>query len=159
MGVWAGWLVPFNELIVLVANKGQDVAEATTQLARVGYDRVAGVVVDLAGREDLRSHRLASIADLVTEIRLASPQILDVRAPDEWEAGAIPNSVHTYVPNLRSGLPEALDPDRPVWVICGGGYRSEMAVRYLETGGFHPTVVVGGGVEDVLTEIWRAGDR
>ncbi len=153
MGVWAGWLVPFNEPIVLVANEGQDVTEATTQLARVGYDRVAGVVVDLAGRKDLRSYRLASIADLVTEIRLASPQILDVRAPGEWEAGSIPNSVHTYVPDLRNGIPEALDPDRPVWIICGGGYRSEMAVRYLEAGGFQPTVVVGGGVEDVLASL------
>ncbi len=153
MGVWAGWLVPFNEPIALVADEGQDVESAVTQLARVGYDRVVGVVNDLTGCENLRSYSLAPIADFVTEVRLATPQILDVRAPGEWEAGSIPNSVHTYVPDLRDGLPETLDPNRPVWIICGGGYRSEMAVRYLEAGGFQPTVVVGGGVGDVLAAL------
>jgi len=91
----------------------------------------------------------------MTEIRRGSPQILDVRAPDEWEAGSIPNSIHTYVPDLRDGLPGTLDPERPVWVICGGGYRSEMAVRYLEAAGFQPVVVVGGGVVDVLASLAR----
>lgn len=153
MGVWAGWLVPFSEPIVLVANEGQDLAEAVTQLARVGYDRVSGVVSDLTGVDQLRSYRLASIADLVVEIRLDSPQILDVRAPAERAADSIPDSIHAYVPGLRDGLPDALDVERPVWVICGGGYRSQMAVRYLEAGGVEPIVTVGGGVDDVLAAI------
>ena len=153
MGVWAGWLVPFNEPIALVATEDQDVESAVTQLARVGYDRVIGVIDDLTVRNDLKSYTLASIADLVSEVRLASPQVLDVRAPGEREAGSIPNSFHTYVPDLRDGIPEGLDREQPVWIICGGGYRSEMAVRYLEAGGFQPIVVVGGGVEDVLAAL------
>lgn len=155
MGVWAGWLVPFNEPIVLVANDDQDVGRAVIQLARIGYDDLVGVVNDLSDRDDLRSYVLAPIAAFMTEIRRGSPQILDVRAPDEWEAGSIPNSIHTYVPDLRDGLPGTLDPERPVWVICGGGYRSEMAVRYLEAAGFQPVVVVGGGVVDVLASLAR----
>lgn len=150
MGVWAGWLVPFNEPIVLVSDEDQDIERAVAQLARVGYDRVVGVVDGLTGHDDLKSYSLVELADFVAEIRLASPQILDVRAPNEWAAGSIPHSVHCYVPDLRDGLPEILDPQRPVWVICGGGYRSAMAVRYLEAGGFQPIVVVGGGVADVL---------
>ncbi|MEA3502211.1 MAG: MBL fold metallo-hydrolase [Actinomycetota bacterium] len=153
MGVWAGWLVPFNDPIVLIANEGQDVDNALTQLARVGYDRVVGVVTDLAGDDQLRSYRLASIADLMAEVRSGSPQILDVRAPDEWAAGFIPHSIHSYVPDLRDDLPDALNAEQPVWVICGGGYRSQMAVRYLEASGFLPTVVIGGGVDDVLAAL------
>ncbi len=153
MGVWAGWLVPFNEPIVLVANEGQAVADAVTQLARVGYDRVVGAVIDLTGSDQLRSYRRAPIADLEEELRFHSPQILDVRAPGEWAAGSIGHSIHGYVPDLRYGLPDALDAGHPVWVICGGGYRSQMAVRYLEAGGIQPIVVVGGGVEDVLTSL------
>ena len=153
MGVWAGWLVPFNEPLVLVANDGQDVRNAVTQLARVGYDRVVGVIFDLAGADLLMSYGLATTAALEAEIRLASPQILDVRAPGEWAAGSIRHSIHGYVPDLRDGLPDALDPEKPLWVICGGGYRSEMAVRYLEAGGFQPTVVFDGGVDDVLAAL------
>lgn len=153
MGVWAGWLIPFNEPIVLVAAAGQDVGTAVTQLARIGYDRVVGVVDDLESHDDLRSYRLAPIADFLLELKLGSPQILDVRAPGEWATGSIPGSIHRYVPNLRDGVPDDLDVDQPVWIICGGGYRSEMAVRYLEAGGFQPTVVVGGGVGDVLAAL------
>jgi hydroxyacylglutathione hydrolase len=153
MGVWAGWLIPFNEPIVLVATAEQDVAEAVTQLARVGYDRVVGVVTDITGIEQPGSYRLASIADLEAALRHTSPQVLDVRAPGEWAAASIQHSIHTYLPDLRDGLPDALDANSPVWVICGGGYRSQMAVRYLETGGIQPIVVVGGGVEDVLAAL------
>lgn len=153
MGVWTGWLVPFNEPIVLVAGVDQDVDNARTQLARIGYDRVVGVVDDLGSHEDLRSYRLAPIADFVRDLIQGSPQVLDVRAPGEWATGSIPGSVNRYVPDLRDGIPDSLDVDRPVWVICGGGYRSEMAVHYLEAAGFEPTVVVGGGVTDVLTAL------
>ena len=154
MGVWAGWLVPFNDPIVLVANTNQDTTAATVQLARIGYDRVVGVVTDLGDRDDLSTYRLASIADLRSELHGASPQVLDVRAPGDWDASTIPGSFLRYVPDLRTQLPEGLDPDQPVWVICGGGYRSQMAVRYLEAGGFEPIVVTGGGVAEVL-----AGDQ
>jgi rhodanese-related sulfurtransferase/glyoxylase-like metal-dependent hydrolase (beta-lactamase superfamily II) len=150
MGVWAGWLVPFNEPIVLVANANQDITAATTQLARIGYDRVVGIVTDLGGSDTLATYRLASIADLRSELRTGSPQVLDVRTASDWEAMSIPGSFHRYVPDLRSHLPDGLETDRPVWVICGGGYRSQMAVRYLEAAGFEPIVLTGGGVAEVL---------
>jgi glyoxylase-like metal-dependent hydrolase (beta-lactamase superfamily II)/rhodanese-related sulfurtransferase len=154
MGVWAGWLIPFEEPIVLVANANQDITAATVQLARIGYDHVVGVVTDLGKRDKLATYRLASIADLRNGLRMASPQILDVRPPADWEVSTIPGSFHRYVPDLRSRLPDGLDSEQPVWVICGGGYRSQMAVRYLEAGGFEPIVVTGGGVAEVL-----AGDQ
>jgi hydroxyacylglutathione hydrolase len=150
--VWAGWLIPFDEPIVLVANADQAITEATVQLARIGYDHVVGAASDLGERDQLDSYRLASIADLKNELQTGSPQILDVRAPGDWEEASIPGSFQRYVPDLRTELPQDLDPDRPVWVICGGGYRSQMAVRYLEAGGFEPIVVTGGGVAEVLAE-------
>jgi glyoxylase-like metal-dependent hydrolase (beta-lactamase superfamily II)/rhodanese-related sulfurtransferase len=154
MGVWAGWLVPFDEPIVLVANPNQDIAAATVQLARIGYDRVVGIINDLEGRDDLATYRLASVADLKNELLTGSPQVLDVRAPGDWEELSIPGSFHRYVPDLRFGLPEELEPEHPVWIICGGGYRSQMAVRYLEAGSLEPIVVTGGGVAEIL-----AGDQ
>ena len=152
MGVWAGWLVPFDEPIVLVAATNQDITGATVQLARIGYDHVAGIVTELGHRVGLTTYHLASIADLKAELQTASPQVLDVRAPGDWEVSTIPGSFRRYVPDLREQLPEGLDPDLPIWIICGGGYRSQMAVRYLEAGGFVPIVVTGGGVAEVLAD-------
>ena len=151
MGVWAGWLLPFDAPIVLVATDDQDVSAATTQLGRIGFDRVIGIVTDLSGAPSVATYRQASIDALRQELAAGDPQVLDVRAPDEWETGSIVGAIHAYVPDLRRGIPDALDPNRPVWVICGGGYRSQMAVVYLEAAGFEPVVVAGGGVENVLT--------
>ena len=151
MGVWAGWLLPFDAPIVLIATDDQDVSAATTQLGRIGFDHVVGIVTDLSGAGRLDRYRSASTDALREELAAGDPQVLDVRAPGEWETGSIPGSVHAYVPDLRSGIPEGLDPDRPVWVICGGGYRSQMAVVYIEAAGLDPIVVTGGGVENVLS--------
>ena len=97
------------EPIVLVANSNQDTTTATVQLARIGYDRVVGVVTDLGGGNALATYRLASIADLKNELRTGSPQILDVRTPSEWEAMSIPGSFRRYVPDLRTRLPDGLE--------------------------------------------------
>lgn len=151
MGVWAGWLIPFDAPIVLVATQIQDAEPAVVQLARIGFDQVIGIVTDLGDAEVLATYRQATTDALRDELADGTPQVLDVRSPGEWEGGSIPGAVHAYVPDLRSGIPEDLEPDRPVWVICGGGYRSQMAVVYLEAAGFNPIVVTGGGVENVLT--------
>ena len=151
MGVWVGWLLPFNAPIVLIAMEDQDVSAATVQLGRIGFDHVVGTVTDLSDAQLLLSYPQASTDALREELAAGDPQVLDVRAPGEWETGSIPGAVHAYVPDLRSGIPEGLDPARPVWVICGGGYRSQMAIVYLEAAGFDPIVVTGGGVENVVT--------
>jgi rhodanese-related sulfurtransferase len=156
MGVWAGWLLPFGAPIALVANADQDIEDAVTQLARIGLDTVVGTITDISGAPELSTYRLAPLAELIAALRSGSPQILDVRAPDEWAAASIPGSIHAYLPDLRKGVPSELDPERPVWVVCGGGYRSEMAVHYLEGVGFEPIVVTGGGVEAVLAGLHSA---
>ncbi|MFD0888154.1 MBL fold metallo-hydrolase, partial [Streptosporangium algeriense] len=63
-GSWAGWLVPYGEPIVLVAEPGQDVTEARTQLARIGVDDVRGVVRDLGGRASA-GFELLGLADFL----------------------------------------------------------------------------------------------
>lgn len=156
MGVWAGWLLPFDAPIVLVANPDQAVEQAVIQLARIGFDTVIGVVADVREAPRLASYRLGSVAELTQAIRLGVPQILDVRSPGEHVAARIPGSVHTYLPDLRNGVPPELDAGRPVWVICGGGYRAEMAVHYLEAEGFEPIVVADGGADDALSALRAA---
>ena len=51
-GVWVGWLLPFNSEVGLIANRDQDIAEMVTQLGRIGFDRVRGVLYDTDGWED-----------------------------------------------------------------------------------------------------------
>lgn len=62
-------------------------------------------------------------------------QLLDVRAPHEWEAGRIPGASHVPLDRLPERTAE-LDPERPVIVYCRGGNRSSMATEALSGAGF-----------------------
>jgi rhodanese-related sulfurtransferase len=43
------------------------------------------------------------------------------------------------VPDLGEGIPEGLDPEQPVWVLCEGGFRATIAAGLLERAGSPPS--------------------
>ena len=155
VGVWAGWLLPFDATVVLIAEHGQDVVEVAKQFGRIGFDHVAGVVYDLepwvAANGPLASFETRTADDLYEALRSDSPpQVLDVRSPGDWEIGSLEGSIFRYTPSLLEGIPADLDPGRDVWIVCTTGFRAMAASTFLEQGGFRPVVVAEGGVADVL---------
>ena len=73
-------------------------------------------------------------------------QILDVRETAEWEDGHIPGAAHTAYHDLDA-LPPALDPARPVAVVCASGQRSAVAAGLVQRLGAATVLhVAGGGV-------------
>ncbi len=152
---WAGWLIEYNAPLVLVLETGADAATAATELARIGFTDIRGVMRGVddwhASGRATRSFKTVSHAELADALGDDEPpQVLDVRDPKEWEAGHIDGSLHRYVPDLLTGLPEALDTSKPVWVICRTGNRSTIAAGLLERLGASPVVVTRGGVPDML---------
>ncbi len=152
---WAGWLLDYDTPIMLVLTSGQDAAAAATELGRIGFEQVAGVMRGTeawegSGRETA-SYRTATIDELVAA-RSDDPsiQVLDVRDPQEWAAGHLDGSVHHYVPDLRHGPPAELDTGEPVWMVCRTGNRSSIAAGLAESLGMTPIVVTKGGVPDAL---------
>lgn len=158
LGVWVGWVLDFDTPIQIVADEGQDVTEAVTQLARVGFDSVEGVLWGMdawrrAGEPE-ESFGRVDVSELVRVLRKGErPQMLDVRAPGEREESPLRGASARYVPDLAGGAPEDLDPSTPVWVVCASGYRSSIATSLLSRQGFEPVLVDGGGVADVLTAL------
>ena len=71
----------------------------------------------------------------VAELDPAQTLIVDVRDDPERAAGAIPNSVHIPLPQLRARLHE-LPKDRELIVHCQSGQRSYFACRLLTQKGF-----------------------
>ena len=69
--------------------------------------------------------------------------ILDVREPQEWEAGHVEGSVHLPLNQLLAGQ-EDLTPDRPVAVVCTVGSRSEVGALMLRARGFDAYNLEGG---------------
>ena len=71
--------------------------------------------------------------------------ILDVRRPDEFAAGHIPNAIN--VPNESIGaeeIPELLDKDQLIMVYCRSGRRSKEASEKLVKLGYTNVVEFGG---------------
>ena len=160
VAVWAGWLLPFDSPVVLVAEPGQNVEAVARQFGRIGFDNVLGVVYGVSGWVEaggsVASFETRTTGELAEALAAGEElQVLDVRSPGEWEAGHLEGSVHRYVPQLRAGLPDRLDRSEAVWVACGSGYRAFVASAFLEAAGLRVVVVTPGGVPDVLERLSR----
>ena len=72
--------------------------------------------------------------------------VLDVREPDEYEAGALDGAVHIPRGHLESQVESRLsDKDKPLVVYCAGGVRSAFAARTLQELGYTDVVSLVGG--------------
>jgi len=77
--------------------------------------------------------------------------VLDVREPDEWQAGHVAGAQHIPLGELRERLSE-VPKDRTVLAVCRSGSRSEAATRGLRTLGYTVENLEGG-----MTAWKRAG--
>ncbi|MEY2457097.1 MAG: sulfur-carrier protein adenylyltransferase/sulfurtransferase [Acidimicrobiaceae bacterium] len=72
--------------------------------------------------------------------------VLDVREPDEYEQGAIPDAVHIPRGQLESSIEgRVANRDTPLIVHCAGGTRSAFAAQTLAQLGYTDVVSVAGG--------------
>ena len=72
--------------------------------------------------------------------------LLDVREPDEYEQGAIVDSVHIPRGQLESNIENRItDRSRPIVAMCAGGVRSAFAAVTLQQLGYSEVVSMAGG--------------
>jgi rhodanese-related sulfurtransferase len=76
------------------------------------------------------------------------PYLLDVRTPDEFAAGHIPEGINIPIDELRLRIGE-LPSDRQIAVYCQVGQRGYLATRILRQKGFN-AVNIGGGYKTYL---------
>lgn len=75
-----------------------------------------------------------------------STSFLDVREPEEWEAGGvIPGAILLPLGQIPYRL-EELDPARTYVVVCAHGVRSAYACHYLARRGFRSLFNLEGGM-------------
>ncbi|HEX8386038.1 MAG TPA: rhodanese-like domain-containing protein [Rubricoccaceae bacterium] len=72
--------------------------------------------------------------------------LVDVREDSEWAAGHLPGAVHIGKGVIERDVETALpDPDAPVVLYCGGGYRSALAADALGRMGYTAVESMDGG--------------
>ncbi len=160
-GSYVGWLLPYDAPIALILPDGteSDLAEATTQLIRIGWTRIEGYLSDGFTRwrdsgRDTSTYRTASVEDLYAAQRHGEhPFVLDVRQELEWGWGTIPDSTTMFVADLPDRV-DTLPRHEPIWVICSNGHRAAIAASVIARSGREPRLVGTGGVGE-----WRVLSR
>src|SRR5689334_10587256 len=69
--------------------------------------------------------------------------LLDVREPDEFAEGHLPNAINIPLSRLRSRWGE-LPQDREIWICCAVGQRAYYALRFLNQRGYRAQNLSGG---------------
>jgi sulfur-carrier protein adenylyltransferase/sulfurtransferase len=76
----------------------------------------------------------------------AGAVVLDVREPDEYDQGAVPDAIHIPRGHLEAQVEgRLLDKTKQVVVYCAGGVRSAFAAKTLQELGYADVLSVAGG--------------
>jgi hydroxyacylglutathione hydrolase len=143
------WIAEAGQPLVLVGRDNEDALEAAALAGAVGLGTIGGFLA--GGMTSWREERfpVEAVERMTVEElhdRWDDVQVLDVRERSEWDQRRIPGSVHVPYHDIR-GLPEELDPQRPIAAICSSGQRSAVAASLLKrAGAAHVIHVVEGGV-------------
>jgi hydroxyacylglutathione hydrolase len=134
---YLGWVLPWGTPLTLIGESREQVAQAQLQLARIGVEPIAaaaaGPVAELAGGRT-GSYPVRDFEDLAKEA-WGRPGVvaLDVRRPDEWQAGHLPGAVHIPFWELADRAGEV--PPGQVWVHCASGFRASIGASVLDRAG------------------------
>ncbi len=71
--------------------------------------------------------------------------VIDVREPDEWANGTLPDSLTISLASLPAEAP-TLDREAAVLLVCAHGTRSATAAAWLSSMGFTKVASMAGGV-------------
>ena len=143
------WLAQRDQELVFVGRDDDDARKAARLALSVGLTRFGGF---LAGGmtswrrekrpvERIERLEVASLPELSGDV-----QVLDVRERSEWDSGHLAGSRHVPWHDIQ-GIPEGLDAERRVAVVCASGQRAGVAASLLQRHGAQGVIhVTDGGV-------------
>ncbi|WP_299358744.1 MBL fold metallo-hydrolase [uncultured Paracoccus sp.] len=137
LSVWAGWLLDPEKPIHLVLHDDNDLPEVLRLLWRTGFTDFGGYLAGGMAAWREAGQEFAQIPQVsVHELRDAKELTpLDVRKPDEWDAGHVPGAQHAFLGELPETLSD-LDRSAPYATYCASGFRASIAASLLKKSGF-----------------------
>jgi len=148
---FAGWVLPLDREILLVAEDRKKAMEAVTWARRVGVDSISGyldggMATWLVG--GLKTGNVRQISAETLHEMLSGTSgfvLLDVRAPREFADNHIEGAINIPTAELRSRYGE-LKPDKPSILMCSSGNRSSLGCSILLQHGFTNVINLAGGM-------------
>ncbi len=155
---YIGWFVPFGAPLALVLPEPFDASleEAATQLFRIGYERIDGVLAggmaawEEAGLPTANYPVLTATAARERARDDAIAHVLDVRDDHELrDDGMVPGAIIVPIGELPGRL-ASLPADGPFTVMCKSGARASIAASMLDAAGRDVRLIGVGGATDWL---------
>lgn len=148
---FAGWILPPDSNVLLVAASLAEAREAGVLLKRVGVDKAIGYLdggMYAWAKEGYPANHVPQIsADELNRIMVKGQELVlvDVRAAGEFEARHIQGAVNIAAPDMRARR-DTLRKSKPIALICSTGHRSSLAAALLKQRGFEHVSNVAGGM-------------
>lgn len=146
---WAGWLVDYDQDIVLIAGADQ-MDTLTRQLMRIGLDRVKGYLaaedVPNLGLE-LEAADLIDLEAFKNYLNQPDHQVVDVRNLSEYQAGHIEGVEHLFAGTIAQHL-DKIDRNRQLVIHCQSGMRAAIANSVLSAHGIKNARIYSGGMNE-----------
>lgn len=148
---FAGWMLNYQDPIVIVDEEGQSMEELREYLVRLGYDYIYGYL----GRgfsswylhaEPIKKLELWSVHKLKEKQFDPSIFILDVRKETDWEKGFVERAHHIYLGHVKDRLDE-IPMDKKVVVYCDAGNKSTIAASILKQNGYEDVATILGSMK------------
>jgi hydroxyacylglutathione hydrolase len=150
---WSGALVPETQDFYIVTEAQSDDAMKNIlgDLCKIGLTRVGGVFRSDVLREwKSRRGGLEQVPQLdpaaLHRVAKNGLQVVDVRSPEEWSGGHLPDAIHIPLAQLPDRFGE-LDASAPIVLHCRGGGRSSIATSYLQSHGLANVSNLAGGFD------------
>lgn len=148
MAYFPGWILGYDQRLLLVNERKEDASAAIRYLHRIGFDDIVGYLCPGIGAWRNMGKPIETLGSLsVDEFREVTEKggvtVLDVREDGEWDRGHVEGAMHVYVGHLKNRLQE-VPKDRPVVAVCASGRRSSIAASILKAEGYDVSNVQGG---------------
>jgi glyoxylase-like metal-dependent hydrolase (beta-lactamase superfamily II)/rhodanese-related sulfurtransferase len=139
----SGFVLDAERPVTVLAGSTEEAQRAIRGLRSVAFLEVTGFVVG-GGAETMATIGIGELQELVAD---ESVLVLDVREPEDWEAGSVTGSRNVPYRVVRDAAPE-LPRDRPIATICESGPRAAVAASILLAEGLDARPVIDGGTAD-----------
>ena len=148
---YAGWMLNYQDPIIIVDEDGESIDEVRRYLVRLGYDNIYGYLGGGFSKwymhaEPIEKLDLWSVQELRENQGDESIFLLDVRKITDWEAGYIKDAHHIYLGYLKDRL-DQVPRNKKIVIYCDAGNKSTIAGSILLRNGYTDVVTVLGSMD------------
>lgn len=149
LSAWVGQLFDLDQRLLLIVDDDSDVEQVQRLIVRTGHSEFAGYLAGGMKAWETAGMPMEQLEQMtVQELRehqqnRSRMTILDVRSPEEWDAGHIPGAEHHFLATMRDRI-TGLDKDKRYVTYCASGYRASIASSLMQYRGFQNLANVPG---------------